>query len=38
MVIVSSKWRDMKINVSPLFSKLNIIFQFFFFVNINVLE
>ena len=29
MVIVLSKWRDMKNNVSPLFSKPNIIFQFF---------
>ena len=28
MVIVSSKWRDMKINVSPLFFKQNICFQF----------
>ena len=37
-VIVSSKWRDMKINVSPLLTKLNNIFQFFIFVNINVLE
>ena len=29
MVIVWSKWRDMKNDVSPLFSKPNIIFQFF---------
>ena len=30
MVIVSLKWRDMKIYVSPLFSESNIIYQFFF--------
>ena len=30
MVIISSKWRDMKINVPPLFAKPIIIFQFFF--------
>ena len=30
MVIVSSKWRDMKINVLPLLFKPNIMFQFFF--------
>ena len=30
MVIVWSKWRDMKNDVPPLFSKPNIIFQFFF--------
>ena len=30
MVIVSSKWRDRKINVSPLFTKPNIFFSLFF--------
>ena len=37
MVIILPKWRDMKINVSALFSKSNIIFSVSF-VNINVLE